>query len=284
MAADPRDVLSRPAAPPDTTLSYGHLPEHVADVYLPASQDDVRTLALVVHGGFWRAEYDRVHVRPMCEALASAGYTVASIEFRRTGQPGGGWPGTLDDVARAVDIVPALLSRTLATTLHRVVLLGHSAGGHLVTWAASRPSLPSTSPWYRLDAGADLVVDLAGVCDLCHADALGLDDHAIRDLLGGGPVDVPDRFAAADPAALTPAAPVVVVHGTEDVQVPIAVSGSYVKAMADVGAEVRFVELAGVDHFGLIDPLSTAWPSVLAAVRGATLIPAAGSGAVPQDQ
>ena len=268
MSADPREVLSRPAAPPDVTVRYGDLPEHIADVYLPASQDDVRTLVLVVHGGFWRAEYDRVHVRPMCEALAARGFTVASIEFRRTGQPGGGWPGTLDDVALAVDTVPQHLSRTLGVTLDRVVLLGHSAGGHLVTWAASRPSLLATSPWYRPDAGADLVVDLAGVCDLGLADDLGLDDHATRDLLGGSPSEAPDRYAAADPARLAPAAPVVVVHGTEDQQVPIAVARSYLAAMAEAGADVRLVELAAVEHFGLIDPLSTAWPSVLEALRG----------------
>lgn len=266
--ADPREVLSRPAARPDTTLSFGDLPEHVADIYLPASQDDVRTLVLVVHGGFWRAEYDRVHVRPMAEALAATGYTVASVEFRRTGQRDGGWPGTFDDVARAIDTVPQLLARALAVTMRRVVLLGHSAGGHLVTWAASRSSLPATSPWYRPDAGADLVVDLAGVCDLGLADSLGLDDHATRDLLGGSPDDVADRYAAADPARLVPAAPVVVVHGTEDEQVPVAVSRSYVHAMTVVGADVRYVELPGVEHFGLIDPKSTAWPSVLAAVRG----------------
>lgn len=268
VSTDPREVLSRPAAPPDTTVSFGNLPEHVADIYLPASKDDVRTLVLVVHGGFWRAEYDRVHVRPMAEALASAGFTVASIEFRRTGQRDGGWPGTFDDVARAVDTVPQLLARTLAVTLRQVVLLGHSAGGHLVTWAASRPSLPTTSPWYRPDVGADLVVDLAGVCDLFLADSLGLDDHATRDLLGGSPDDVPDRYAAADPARLVPAAPMVVVHGTEDEHVPVALSRSYVRAMIDVGADVRYLELPGVEHFGLIDPKSTAWPSVLGAIRG----------------
>jgi acetyl esterase/lipase len=266
--SDPRDVLERPAAPPDTTVHYGELPEHVADVYLPQAKHDNGTLVVVVHGGFWRVEYDRVHVRPMCEGLAAAGCTVASIEFRRTGQPGGGWPGTLDDVALAVDAVPELVARALGTTLPRVVLLGHSAGGHLVTWAASRPSLPPSSPWFRPDAGADLVVDLAGVCDLRHAHALCLDDHATRDLLGGGPDDVPDRYAAADPASLTPATPVVVVHGTQDEQVPIAVSRSYVAAMAvaGVGERIRLVELADVEHFALIDPLSPAWPSVLDAV------------------
>ncbi len=264
---DPREVLSRPAAPPDRTVSYGDLPEQVADVYLPR-QHDVRTLVLVVHGGFWRAEYDRVHVRPLAEALAVAGFTVASIEFRRVGQPGGGWPGTFDDVARAVDTVPRLVSDALGTSWRRVVLLGHSAGGHLVSWAASRPSLPPTSPWFRPDAGADLVVDLAGVCDLSLAHALRLDDDATGDLLGGGPDDVPDRYTATDPAALVPGVPVVVLHGTDDQQVPIAVSRSYLAAMTSAGADVRLVELPGVEHFALIDPLSPAWPAVLQSCQG----------------
>ena len=163
MSPDPREVLTRPAPPPDTTLHYGALPEHVADVYLPEAGDDTGTLVLVVHGGFWRAQYDRAHVRPMCHALAGAGYTVASVEFRRTGQAGGGWPGTFDDVAQAMDTVPTLLADAVGGPFPRVVLLGHSAGGHLATWAVSRPSLPPTCPWFRPDAGADMVVDLAGV-------------------------------------------------------------------------------------------------------------------------
>jgi acetyl esterase/lipase len=265
---DPREVLSRPAPPPDTVLHYGGLPEHVADVYLPTASQDNHTLVVVVHGGFWRVEYDRLHVRPMAQALAAAGCTVASIEFRRTGQPGGGWPGTFDDVARAVDLVPRLVAEAVGTALPRVVLLGHSAGGHLVTWAASRPSLPPGSPWFRSDAGAALVVDLAGVCELRHAHQLGLDDGATRDLLGGGPDDVPDRFAVADPAALLPGAPVVVLHGTKDPLVPIQVSRAYVAAMTEAGAgdRVRLVELPGLEHFALLDPLSPAWAAVLSAV------------------
>ena len=266
--ADPREVLSRPAPPPDTTLHYGELPEHEADVYLPEAHADAGTLVVVVHGGFWRAQYDRVHIRPLSHALATAGFTVASIEFRRTGQTGGGWPGTFDDVAAAIDDVPALLSDVLGIPIPRRVLLGHSAGGHLVTWAASRPSLPTSSPWFRPDAGADLVVDLAGVCDLRRAHAMGLDDDATGLLMGGGPDEVPDRYAVADPALLLPAAPVVAVHGSDDDRVPLAVSRSYVDAMAAAGAadRVRLVELTGVEHFALIDPLSTAWPAVLAAL------------------
>jgi acetyl esterase/lipase len=266
--ADPREVLSRPAPPPDTTLHYGELPEHVADVYLPEAHHDTGTLVVVVHGGFWRAQYDRAHVRPLSHALAAAGCTVASIEFRRSGQPGGGWPGTFDDVATAIDVVPTLLSDCLGGPIHRLVLLGHSAGGHLVTWAASRPSLPTSSPWFRPDTAADLVVDLAGVCDLRRAHALGLDDDATGLLMGGGPDDVPERYAVADPAVLLPAAPVVVVHGTEDDRVPVAVSRSYVDAMGAAGTAepVHLVELTGVEHFALIDPLSPVWPAVLAAI------------------
>jgi acetyl esterase/lipase len=269
MANDPRAVLTRPAPAPDTTLHYGELPEHVADVYLPDAHVDTRTLVVVVHGGFWRAEYDRTHVRPMCHALARAGATVASIEFRRTGQHGGGWPGTFDDVARAVDTVPSLLIDAVGAHIPRLVLLGHSAGGHLVTWAASRPSLPTASPWYRPDVGADLVVDLAGVCDLRRAHAMRLDDDATGLLMGGSPDDVPDRYAVADPTVLMPAVPVVAVHGTDDDRVPVEVSRSYVAAMAAAGAgeRVRLVELPGIEHFALIDPMSAAWPAVLDALR-----------------
>jgi acetyl esterase/lipase len=266
MAHDPRGVLTRPAPAPDTTLHYGELPEYVADVYLPDAHDDTHTLVVVVHGGFWRAQYDRAHVRPMCHALAAAGCTVASVEFRRTGQPGGGWPGTFNDVAMAMDLVPALMSDVLSAPIPRRVLLGHSAGGHLVTWAASRPSLPTSSPWFRPDVGADLVVDLAGVCDLRLAHAMGLDDDATGLLMGGGPDDVPERYAVADPAVLRPAAPVVAIHGTEDDRVPVEVSRSYARALAAAGAPVRLVELTGVEHFALIDPLSPAWPSVLEAL------------------
>jgi acetyl esterase/lipase len=268
MTSDPREVLTRPAAAPDTVLHYGDLPEHVADVYLPSAAQDNHTLVVLVHGGFWRVEYDRLHVRPMAQALAGVGYTVASIEFRRTGQPGGGWPGTFDDVARAVDVVPGLVAEAVGTALPRVVLLGHSAGGHLVTWAASRPSLPPGSPWFRPDAGAQLVVDLAGVCELRRACELGLDDEATRELLGGGPDDVPERFAVADPSLLRPDAPVTVLHGTQDQLVPLEVSRAYVAAMAEAGSHhpVRLVELPGVEHFALIDPLSQAWPSVLEAL------------------
>jgi acetyl esterase/lipase len=138
---DSREVLTRPAPPPDLTLAYGPHPDHVIDLRLPASLP--APLVVMIHGGFWRAAYDRTHTGPLTSALAAAGYVVAIPEFRRTGQEGGGWPGTFDDVTAALDAVPRLLA---PYSEDPPVLLGHSAGGHLAVWAATRLSPPGASP------------------------------------------------------------------------------------------------------------------------------------------
>lgn len=268
-----REVHSRAAHLPDLTVTYGPLPDHVADVWLPVS-DDARpstAMLLVVHGGFWRAEYDRRHARPQCAALAAAGYLVASIEYRRVGA-GGGWPATFDDVATAVDSVPGLVgaavrrSGTAGSAPPRAVLVGHSAGGHLAVWAASRHRLPGGSPW-RLPAPPPSVagvVSLAGVLDLTTAAELDLDDGAARALMGGSPADQPERYDVADPLRLAPIdVPTALVHGTADRHVPHAFSRRYATA---AGPRARLAELTGVEHFALIDPSSAAWPAVLTAV------------------
>src|SRR5215831_15665063 len=150
----PDDVLTRPAPPPDLVIRYGAGPEHVADVRLPQRRTEaaVRSAPLVIflHGGFWRVAYDRSHTGPMAAALAAAGYAVCVPEFRRTGQPGGGWPGTFDDVATAVDRSPALVREAAGPAVIAdgpALLSGHSAGGHLALWAAGRHRLGPDSPW-----------------------------------------------------------------------------------------------------------------------------------------
>lgn len=268
---DSREVLTRAAPPPLFTVAYGNVPDQVADVWLPPGRsagdgEGSVPLVVVVHGGFWRAEYDRTHARPQCAGLAAAGYAVAAVEYRRTGA-GGGWPATFDDVALALDTVPALVAAAApAVDATRVVQVGHSAGAHLAVWAASRHRLPATSRWaVRADEERVRpvgVVSLAGVLDLGAAADLRLDGGAARELLGGGPADQPDRYAVTDPMRLVPPdAPVVLLHGAEDRQVPPELSRRYAAA---TGATLR--ELPRVEHFGLIDPASAAWPAVLAAV------------------
>lgn len=264
--ADHREILTRSAPPPHLQIGYGPLADHVADVWLPADTAPA-PLVVVVHGGFWRAQFDRHHTAALCDALAASGYAVASVEYRRTGA-GGGWPATFDDVSLALDTVPDVVADAAPGRVdrHRVVHVGHSAGGHLAAWAASRPSLPPASPWSVTgpDPAVLGVVSLAGVLDLAAAAHDRLDDSATQALLGGEPADVPGRYAAADPIRLVPAGvPIVVVHGTDDDRVPPAISRRYA---ARAGSAATLVELAGTEHFALIDPESAAWPAVLNAI------------------
>lgn len=271
MARDPQEVLSRPAPPPDRTIRYGSGSDSVIDLRLPPGAAGPRPLVVVVHGGFWRAAYDRTHAGPQASALAAAGYVVAVPEYRRVGQAGGGWPGTFDDTASWTDQVVGLVTAELGAEVvdaGRVALVGHSAGGHLALWAAARHRLPASSPWHRrAPLPVRGVVSLAGVCDLVLAAELDLSDGATQDLVGGPPGLVAERYALADPAGLLPcAARSVLVHGTADANVPVELSRRYADRARRAGDRVELVELPGTGHFELIDPLSDAWPAVTAAL------------------
>ncbi len=202
----PDDVLTRPAPPPDHVIRYGAGPEHVADVRLPGATSRPAPLVIFLHGGFWRAAYDRSHTGPLATALVAAGYVLCVPEFRRTGQPGGGWPGTFEDVAAAVDRSPALVREAAGRGViddGPALLPGHSAGGHLALWAAGRHLLGPDSGWHT-DTRARGVVVLAGVSGLADCYDQGLGNDAAAALMGGGPARFPLRYRAADPAALLP--------------------------------------------------------------------------------
>jgi acetyl esterase/lipase len=259
---DSRDVLVRPAPPASLQIRYGEHDDQVAEVYLP-SPGSAAPLVIFIHGGFWRAEYDRSHARPLGADLARRGYPTVLVEYRRTGQPGGGWPGTFADIAAAVAAVPHLLTESLAfrglppVDVDRPILMGHSAGGHLALWYAG------VAP----DAVRG-VLALAPVADLHEAYRLRLGNGAVADLLDGDPATVPDRYRSSDPVSRLPLnVRSVIVHGADDVQVPIELSRGYAKAATLAGDDVQLVDLAGVEHFAVIDPLSSAWPAVLDGLR-----------------
>ncbi|MGC4894222.1 alpha/beta hydrolase family protein [Micromonospora sp. DT31] len=259
MPTDPREVLTRPSPPPDATVVYGDHPDQCADLRRPAGEGPPRPLVVVVHGGFWRAEYDRGHTGPMAAALAALGHPVAQLEYRRTGRPGEGWPHTLTDVRAGIAALPALAAAALPGVVSPVppIVVGHSAGGHLALHVAGHA--PDT-------VGG--VLALAPVADLAEAYRLDLDGGAVAALLGGGPADVPDRYAFADPSASVPIrSRIVVMHGKLDAQVPVTISRSWGAADRAAGGSATLVELSECEHFGLIAPDSAAWPRVVQALR-----------------
>jgi acetyl esterase/lipase len=208
---------------------------------------------VLLHGGFWRTGWDRTLMTPLAIDLAVRGIAAWNVEYRRVGQEGGGWPGTLEDVAAAVDRLGTVDEVDAA----RVVTCGHSAGGHLALWLAARPRIPAGMPGADPAVTPVAAVAQAGVCDLERARHDDLGRGAVEGLLG--PSD-PTRDAAASPAALAPlGVPQLLVHGDADDIVPVSQSRDY--ASRDPDAEL--VEFAGVDHFEVIEPASPAWAAVL---------------------
>jgi acetyl esterase/lipase len=232
---------------------YGSHRHQFGDLHLPAGDAPAPLpVAVVLHGGFWRARFGLDLMDAVCADLAGHGWAAWNVEYRRVGN-GGGDPATFDDVAAAID---ALHEQDLDLT--RVLGLGHSAGGHLVTWAASRGRFP------RWESKVDLtgVVSQAGVLDLEAAFERNLGGGAVVAFLGHRPS--PDD-ARLDPIRQVPLEiPVHCIHGADDAIVPISQSRDYVTA---AGAAAGLTEVAG-DHFTLIDPESDAWRQTLSILAG----------------
>jgi acetyl esterase/lipase len=218
-------------------VDYGDDPAQYGELTLPAG--DPRGLAIVVHGGFWKPEYGIEYAQPLVPSLVAAGWAAWAIEYRR----GTGAADTLADVKAAIAAAPVDAGPVDGI----VVGIGHSAGGHLVTWAASL-------------GGLTHVISQAGVLDLEAAYADGLGGGAVEAFLGHppGPDDVD-----VDPIRQVPLdVPVWCIHGDADDNVPISQSRSYVAAATAAGATAELVRVEG-DHFVVIDPDSDAWARTL---------------------
>ncbi|MET9888016.1 alpha/beta hydrolase [Streptomyces sp. NPDC006430] len=272
-AAEAASAFAHPPVAPDATAAYGDHPDQVVDFYAPRGDTAAgpAPLVVVLHGGAWRAPYDRQHITPLVDFLARCGFAVANVEYRRgsslphqhaQGSVAGRWPETFDDVAAAMDALPNLAPAALPQAdLRRTVVTGHSAGGHLALWVAARHVLSPGSPAaWRLPTPPQLrgVVALAPIADFEVAEELGVCGGASAQLLGGSE-HWSRRLPFADPAALLPTGiATTIVHGREDIVVPPAVAESYVAAAAKAGETVGLTLLDGVGHFPLIDPAADA--------------------------
>lgn len=214
---------------------YGEHPAQFAELTL--ADGEARGVAVLVHGGFWKPEYGIEYARPLVPSLVAAGWAAWAIEYRR----GTGSADTLDDVRSAITACPV--------ETEVMVAIGHSAGGHLATWAATQ------------DVGLTQVVAQAGVLDLRAAHAEGLGGGAVERFLGRPPGAAD---SAIDPISNVPLdVPVWCIHARDDEDVPITQSRAYVDAVRVAGGAAELVEVDG-DHYTVIDPASAAWELTLA--------------------
>lgn len=243
------DILTLPPPPADQRLAYGTDPNQFGDLRLPKSTKPAPVL-LNIHGGYWRARYDLLHAGHLCAALTKKGLVTYNVEYRRVGNPGGGWPSTFEDIGNAYRFIKQIAPRYRLDP-DTIIVMGHSAGGQLaLCLAAHEPSV----------AG---VVSLAGVVDLQRAYDLHLSHDAVVEFLGGKPAEVADHYQDADPMRLNISqCRQNLILGSADVDVPPDFSRDYVSKKKKTNEKVELVEIAKADHFDLIDPRSAAWALV----------------------
>jgi acetyl esterase/lipase len=250
--------------PSVVTYRYGPDAVQVADLHLAPGADDGEPVAVVVlvHGGFWKPTYDRSLMLPLALDLVDRGYLVWNIDYRASGSGGGGWPRTFEDVAAAIDRL-AEVADDHPLDLDRVVTVGHSAGGTLALWAAARRGLPAGATGSGPAVEPCGAVSLAGVNNLVAGYYEDLGTGAVKALMGGGPYDDRDAYALASPEDRLPlGVPQIMVHGADDVIVPVAQSSAYAAKATDAGDEVELIEVDGADHFDVIDPGHDLWTQV----------------------
>lgn len=243
------------------TFRYGTARSQVGDLHLPEAKHP--PVICLLHGGFWRLPYARDQYTPIAEDLVRRGYAAWNMEYRRLGEPGGGWPGTLLDVSAGIDHLATLRAQGIDLDLTRVVTVGHSAGGHLALWSAGPRSVLAGEPLPQVRVTA--AVGQAPAADMRRIYELNCSNGVAVEFLGGTPVQQPERYILASPKALLPlGVSQLVVHGTADDCVPFEIGRDYATASKASGDEVEFVELPGVGHFEHLDPRGEAWAAVTA--------------------
>ncbi len=280
-ARGPAELANAPVPPGAQPITYGADPMQFGELRVPSTKGP-HPVAIVVHGGCWVSKlgtYDPRAValdnmRPMANALTEAGIATWNIEYRRIDQPGGGWPGTFQDVAAAADFLRTVAARE-QLDLNRAIAIGHSAGGHLAMWLAARQKVPVGGDLYtrnplvlagvvNLDGPADLSAALAVEKQICGR-------AAITELMGGTPSTRPDRYRAASPVELLP-------YGGQQVFLAGAMFGSQVEPYAEAAKKagdtiMAATHFAKAGHFLFIDPQSEIWAEVVRSVRRLLTMP-----------
>ena len=274
------DVDTVPLRDAGVRIAYGRDSLQFGELRLPAgaSNSNRAPIAIIIHGGCWYSPYASIrNSAPLADALALSGVATWNVEYRRYNNPGGGWTGTFRDVANGADYVRTLAALYPIDTA-RIVLAGHSAGGQLALWLASRHSLDRTSPLF---GGTPIpvrgVVSVGGIADLREfygRERNTCGNPAVESLLGGIPDSVPARLRDASPIERLPlGVPSVHIAGDRDFIAPIAVREAYVTAATARGDKARVVTIVGDGHFEAMTPYKAAGRAVIDAIRGLLDLP-----------
>jgi acetyl esterase/lipase len=258
------ELMELPQPAPDERVAYGDDPQQFGELYLPTrtrSADTKHPVIVLIHGGCWQAKWGLEHLRHLADALRGEGYAVWSLEYRRLGHPGGGWPGSCDDVHRGVEQLATMAER-LPLDVQRVVVVGHSAGGQLSLWVAGhRAKLPDGEPTSAVILRG--AIGLAPITDLARAAREQVCDEGAADFLG----EDPERRSAADrnasPIYRLPAGiPLRLLCGQHDDVVPLDQATDYVARAIELGDDARLEVVPGIGHYELVAARGPAWNSL----------------------
>jgi len=267
-----QDYLALSGPKPDRHIAYGGAPSQFIELFKPAGPGPF-PVVILIHGGCWTVHFGGIaQMHNMAGALVKQGIAVWNVEYRRVDEEGGGYPGMYQDVATAVD---RLRQEAAAHQLDltRVAAMGHSAGGHLAQWAASRHKLAQSSPaWRAAPLAIPHVISLGGLADLRNEEQL-IKTSCERDMvqLAGLPSAArPDVFSDTSPAELLPSGVrTVLVTGELDTVSPVRVAQDYARRARAAGDAAEVVVLPNASHYDEVAATSPAWQLVYAEIRKA---------------
>lgn len=266
------DILALPYSRADIRISYGDSPRQFGDLRLPQGKGPF-PVVIVIHGGCWLSNMANLNfMAPVAQALTKEGYATWNIEYRAADSKGGGWPGTFQDVGKAVDFLQTIAPK-YHLDLNKVVIIGHSAGGHLALWVASRHKLPNDSLLY---SGHILpikgVISLAGPGDLRNympwGEKVCKNDNIANMLVGNTKALQDERFSQTSPAEMLPlGVKQIVIIGDNDLGVPAMLGEEYVAKALQKGDDATFMLAKDSAHYEVVAPGSHAWPMVLISIN-----------------